>query len=220
MTEEQVREAFAQKVARGIFDPVARHITGSEREERWAEAVAMTFEMFERYARRGVLLDDGILVHACRQRAVDLGRHLVRGEHSKRDVLDPRNYHQGRVEVLHLDGLPDQEGVLPGEEDLAVHAALVDGLARDPRPELDSALDLTSWLATLPAHDQAMLAARYSGHTLQETALAMDSSLSAVFARLKRLGRELADHAGITIRKKHRKARTRPQALQPQLCTA
>ncbi len=220
MTDIDINDLFAQKVARGIFDPVARHITGNDREERLAEAVAMTFELFARKARAGVLLDDALLVHHCRLRAVDLGRQLVHGGQRKRDVMDPRNYHQGRVEVLHLDGLPDEDGAFPGEEDLAVHAALVDGLTRDPRPELDSALDLTSWLATLPAGDQAMLAARYEGRTLDEIAKVRGVTISPVFQRLKRLGAELAARAGVTLRKKTRKARSRPRAVQPQLCPA
>jgi hypothetical protein len=48
-----IAAAFTDKVKRGIFEPAARRIPDDGREDRLAEAVAMTFEMFARYARRG-----------------------------------------------------------------------------------------------------------------------------------------------------------------------
>jgi hypothetical protein len=220
MSEQEIRKQFEEKVRRGIFRPVARYITrAADPEERLAEAVAMTFELYAVHARRGEVLDDGVLVHHCRLRAVDLARHLVRGQHSALDVLDPRCYHAGKVEVLHLDGLPEEDGGFHGEEDGAVLADLLDGLARDPAPKLDSALDLTSWLSTLPAGDQAMLAARYAGCTLEETARATGSSTTTVFARLRRLGGELAQRAGIVIAKKRRKPRS-ARTSHAELCPA
>ena len=66
---------------RGIFSPVARHITNlADAEDRLQEAVCMTFEMAARYAERGQVLNDAILVHSCRLRAVDLGRRFVRDD--------------------------------------------------------------------------------------------------------------------------------------------
>jgi hypothetical protein len=207
MTTEEIREQFEKKVRAGIFRPVIRYVTGSDPEERLAEAVAMTFELFARKAMAGVLLDDAVLVHHCRLRAIDLGRHLVRGEQRARDVMDSRNYHRGKLELLRIDGAPDEDGDLHGEEDGNVVIGLADGLAQDPTPRIIGAIDLASWARSLPERDRAMLVARYQGHTLQETAEAMDSSISAVFARLKRLGGELARRAGVTITKKPRKRR-------------
>lgn len=92
----------------------------------------MTFELYWRKARAGVLLDDALLVHHCRLRAIDLGRQLVRGGQRKRDALDPRNYHQRRLEILRLDGLADEDGELPGEEQGDLVIGLSEGLADDP----------------------------------------------------------------------------------------
>ena len=208
MTTEEIREQFEKKVRAGIFRPVIRHITGNDPEERLAEAVAMTFELYARKAKAGVVLDDAVLVHHCRLRAIDLGRQLVKGGQRLRDAMDPRNFHRGRLELLRIDGIPDEDGDLHGEEDGNVVIGLADGLAQDPTPRIIGAIDLERWARTLPEGDRAVLAARYQGHTLQETAEAMDSSISAVFARLKRLGGELAHRAGVTITKKPRKRRT------------
>ncbi len=46
MTNDEINQKFAEKVARGIFRPVIRHITGADPEERLAEAVALTFELY------------------------------------------------------------------------------------------------------------------------------------------------------------------------------
>lgn len=215
MTTEEIREQFERKVRAGIFRPVLRHITGNDPEERLAEAVAMTFELYWRKAQAGVLLDDALLVHHCRLRAIDLGRQLVRGGQRKRDALDPRNYHQGRVEILRLDGVPDEDGELPGEEQGDLVIGLSEGLVDDPSAKIISAIDLERWTGALPDVDRAVLAARYQGCTLAETAEAMDSSISAIFSRLRRLGGELASRAGVTIKKKNNKppvAAMRPMA--------
>jgi hypothetical protein len=65
--------------------------------------------MYARYAERGELLDDAILVHACRQRATDPSRYFVHcdGYKRKKDVLDPRNFMEGQVEVLHFGDVVD-----------------------------------------------------------------------------------------------------------------
>ena len=68
MNASEVRKSFDEKVRRGIFRPVARHLPESIREERLHDAVCQTFKMYQRYARRGTLLPDAILVHSCRQR--------------------------------------------------------------------------------------------------------------------------------------------------------
>lgn len=215
MTNEEIREQFEKKVRAGIFRPVIRHITGADPEERLAEAVAMTFELYWRKARAGVLLDDALLVHHCRLRAIDLGRHFVKGGQRARDVMDPRNYTRGRVEILRLDGVADEDGELPGEEQGDLVIGLAEGLADDPSAKIISAIDLERWTGTLPDVDRAVLAARYQGCTLEETAEAMDSSISAIFSRLKRLGGELAQRAGVTIKPKPRKRRAPP--LGPEL---
>ena len=53
-----------------------------------------------------------------------------------------------------------------------------------------------------------MLERRMAGCTLQETAAKMNLSTSAVFARCRRLGLELAERAGIEVRVKRNNPRT------------
>jgi hypothetical protein len=219
MTHAEINQKFAEKVARGIFRPVIRHITGNDPEERLAEAVALTFELYAKKARAGVELDDALLVHHARLRAVDLGRQLVRSGQRKRDALDPRNYHQRRVEILRIDGLPDEDGTFRREEDAEMVIGLADGLAQDPTPKIIGALDLASWADTLAPGDRAVLAARYEGHTLKETAEAMGSTISPVFARLKRLGTELARRAEIELGPKLTRRRA-PSVTAPVPCSA
>jgi hypothetical protein len=219
MMNAEINQKFAEKVARGIFRPVIRHVTGNDPEERLAEAVALTFELYAKKARAGVELDDALLVHHARLRAVDLGRQLVRSGQRKRDALDTRNYHQGRVEILRIDGLPDEDGTFRREEDGEVVIGLADGLAQDPTPKIIGALDLASWADTLGPDDRAVLVARYEGHTLKETAEAMGSTISPVFARLKRLGTELARRAEIEIQPRPARRRA-PFAAMPTVCSA
>ena len=179
------RDLFADKVSRGSFHPVARHLRDDLRDDRLAEGVAQVYEMFARKAERGVTLDDALLVHACRLRAGDLGRHLAKGTHSKRDALDERNYYQGHVEVLHL-------GLEPGEDDGGLGYAAP--LTNNPTTNIVSALSLERWLSGLSSRDRLMLALRQAGHTLAEIGLELGVSTSAVFARLNALGRELEAH--------------------------
>jgi hypothetical protein len=47
----------------------------------------------------------------------------------------------------------------------------------------------------VPDDDLAMLELRATGHTLAETARVLGVSTSSVFARCRRLGMQLADHA-------------------------
>ena len=84
MTQEEIRSSFDQKVRKGLFRPVARHILSlADAEDRLQEAVCMTYEMHARYAERGQVLDDAILVRSCKQRATDLGRRFVRDDASQ-----------------------------------------------------------------------------------------------------------------------------------------
>jgi DNA-directed RNA polymerase specialized sigma24 family protein len=135
-------------------------------------------------------------------------------------VLDPRNFTEGRVQVLRVDGLPGEDDDFHGEEDPEVVVGLRQGLAYDPTPVLVSAIDLERWAATLRDEDRVVLGLRYSGCTLTETAAAVGCSTSAAFSRLRRLGAELAQRAGVTIRRKPRKRRASALAGQPAACFA
>jgi hypothetical protein len=177
VTEEEIRITFEEKVRRGIFRPVVRRIHGPDPEDRLAEAVGLVFEEYQRAARRGVVLEDAVLVHACRLRAMDLGRQLVKGGQRRRDVLDRRNRRDGRVEILHVD---DE----------------LEGLHHDPTPDLIGALDVMAWAASLRPSDRTMIAARLQGYSLREVAQAAGVSTTFAFTRLRSLGAELARRSG------------------------
>lgn len=184
MNDAAICAAFTDKVKRGIFEPAARRIPDDAREDRLAEAVAMTYEMFATYARRGTVLPDPILVHSCRQRAHDLGRYLVRAGDARRarDVFDPRNFLEGRVEVLHIDHADHDDDPLLG---------LAAELALNPTRRIVSAIDLCAWLDDLDGDDVDVLAMRMAGFTLDEIGEALDCSTSGAFARCRRLGGDL-----------------------------
>lgn len=202
MTQQELRSSFNDKVKRGIFSPVARHITNLTDAEDWLqEAVCMTFEMAARYAERGQVLNDAILVHSCRLRAVDLGRRFVRDDaQPRRDVMHPMNYTQGKIEVLRLDGMVDDDGDFVAQDE---GEALVPGLATalqvNPLRDIISAVDLEVWIASLPESDQQLLAMRQAGLTLADIAEHLDVSISKVFSRMKTLGLLLADRTGLPV---------------------
>lgn len=185
MDTTQINTAFADKVARGIFGPAVRRIPDEAREDRLADAVAQTWSMFDRYARRGVVLDDAVLVHSCRQRAHDLGRHfvLVGDGRRGRDVYNPQNYLKGTVELWRIDDVD--------EDDDQWLLGLATELSMDPTDAIISAIDLRAWLDELDGDDVDALAMRFAGHTLEEIGAEVGTSVSGAFARCRRLGKEL-----------------------------
>jgi DNA-directed RNA polymerase specialized sigma24 family protein len=202
MTQQEIRNAFDAKVRRGMFNPVLRHLSGSDAEDRLQEAVCMTYEMTARYAERGQVLNDAILVHSCRQRATDLRRRFCSGDGTQpaRDVLHPLNYAQGKVEVYRLDGLLDDDGdYLPEEDGERCLPGLATSLQANPVRDIISAVDLEAWVASLPERDQELLAMRQSGATLTEVAANVGVSVSTAWGRLKALGLQLADRAGLPV---------------------
>jgi DNA-directed RNA polymerase specialized sigma24 family protein len=202
MTQQELRSSFNDKVKRGLFRPVARHITNlADAEDRLQEAVCMTFEMAARYAERGQVLNDAILIHSCRLRAVDLGRRFVRNDaQPRRDVLHPQNFTQGTVAVYRIDGMLDDDGDFIAQDEVE---ALVPGLATalqvNPQRDIISAVDLEAWVNALAPADRELLAMRQAGATLADIAEHLDLSISKVFSRLKTLGLILADRAGLPV---------------------
>ena len=201
MTPAILAHEFGAKVKAGIFRPVGRHLSGPDAEDKLQEGICQTFEMYRRYALdRGVVLDDGILVHSCRQRAVDLGRRFVKSDSQpRRDALHPANYRDRKTEVYRLDGLLDDDGELPAEGDRQVALGLAEMMANNPTRQLIAALDLQSWLSSVSCEDRRLLAMRYAGSPLQEIADAAGVSISSVFKRLRDLGWQLADRAELPI---------------------
>lgn len=214
MTETEINQRFSDKVRRGIFNPVARFLTNlSTAEDQLQDAVAQTWLMFRRYARdRGKVLDDGILVHSCRQRAVDLGRRFVGSNGAtcrNQDALDPRAYRDGTVEVLRLDGAAGDN--VAGYSAMAVGWA--ETLAANPSRKLRSAYDLLKWLGQLSHRDRSILEARMLGYSLGQIAADLGLTTSTVYTRARKLGLELAVRAGIRILTGgSRRKRTRPAA--------
>lgn len=201
---EQVQEQFAGLMARRAFEPVRRHLTGSDADDRLAEGIGMAFEMAMRKAQQGVRLDDALLVHAVRLRAVEIRRQFVKGGQPRRDALHRANYTDGRTEVFHIDGFEDEDGVWSREGDVALHAIWFAAASWNPELILAAAVDLKNWLVSIGQEDRHMLAARLAGYSLQEIASKTDRSTSAVFARLRVLGTELAQRAGIEVKKRSR----------------
>lgn len=199
MHAEEINREFEAKVRKGIFKPVMRHLTNSDTaEDRMQEALALTWEMYrDRIMNRGLVLDDGILVHACRQRAVDLNRNFVRdGRRKLDDAMDPRAFHRGRVEVLRLDAWveDDEEG-----QEKPAQIGFAEELCASPERKMNSAHDLEHWLGSLNGRDYSLLQARAAGYSLPRIATDLGLSTSAVFARAKKLGKELARRAGVRI---------------------
>ena len=193
-TPADVKRSFALKVARGMFQPVARHLRTDVAEDRLAEGIAMAFEMYKNSVEKGQPLPDAILVQACHLRAIDLSRRVAgsQGGHPKRDAYDPRNYADGKLELLSFDaGCEDMEGQssLGFDEPGTPH----------PARRLASAMDLESWLVSLDAEDRLVLALRQAGSTLSEIGEATGRSINWARRRLLRLGHELAERAGVEL---------------------
>ena len=200
MTHAEINAAFTDKMRRGIFRPVARHLTDeTTAEDRLQAAICMTWEMFARYAaEKNVVLSDGILVHSCRQRAVDLDRDFVPADGGCRnqDVLDPRAFRDGKVEMLRLGG---PETNASREPDRTLEIAFAEAMALRPERKMNSAIDLEGWVGQQTSCDQLILEKRMEGYGLEQIAYDLDLTTSKVFERAKALGLELAAKAGVHI---------------------
>lgn len=204
-----VNEQFDRLMRRGAFNPILRFVTGADAEDRLAEGVAQTFELAQRKAARGELMDDALVVYAARLRALDIRRQFVKGGQPRRDALHRANYTDRRTEIFHIDGFEDETDGWPREGDVGLQVAWAAALTLDPSEKIHSALDLGAWLTTINDTDRALLADRLVGMSLQEVAERAEVSLTAAFQRLRRLGDGLAAHAGIQGAKKRRKPRKR-----------
>ncbi|WP_437301146.1 hypothetical protein [Sorangium sp. So ce426] len=193
-----LRRSFEDRITRGIFNPVARLLPEHVREDRPQDAIAQTWAMYERYAERGELLDDAILVHSCGPRATDASRYYVpcNGYQRKCDVFDPRNFMEGRIEVLRFGDFDDEdEHRGPDEDEAPVGFGLAEATSSNPTRRILSAINLTAWLADLPADDRRMLELRAAGFDLEEISGEIGSSMFAICRRIEELGENLARHA-------------------------
>ena len=196
-----IRAEFDKKVRRGIFNRIARLLPKDVREDRLQEGIALTWATHQRHAERGVLLNDAILVHACALRAKDPSRYFVPTDsHRAGDVYDPRSYMQGLVEVLRFSDCLDHDNARrPDDHEEGSDIGLAVATASNPSHKILSAIDLNDWLTKLPAQDRKMLKLKASGHTLGEIAKRTGVGLFAVHRNCRRLGRLLAQNAGIAV---------------------
>jgi DNA-directed RNA polymerase specialized sigma24 family protein len=195
MTEAQLRSAFEQKVRAGVFRPVLRYLVGDPDggEDRLQDATCQVWEMFRRYGLdRKVELPTPILVHACRLRAVDRSRHFAprHGAHKNADVFSEQAYRQGRVEVLRLEDLEDGLAEVGNE---------------NPERNIQSGIDLVDWTNELGGGDRTAVLARMIGEGYQEIAERTETSCSGAFQRVQKLGHELAERTGTSIRRRRRR---------------
>ena len=192
-----LKEQFTTMIAAGAFEP-GRHLSLVDQDDRLAEAVGQVWAMAARKAEMGIKMDNALLVHAVKLRAIDHRRQLPRGGQPRRDALHFANFIEGKVVVHRLDGLLDEDGDYTGEGDTALQSAWLAATSADPGDTLASAMDLRDWVATLMAEDRELLGARFAGRTLGEIATATDKSISSVFSRLRQLGGDLDAHAGLS----------------------
>lgn len=195
---QPLKQQFTALVAGGAFERVRRNLTVVEQDDRLAEAVGQTWAMAARKAALGIKMDNALLVHAVKLRAIDHRRQLPRGGQPRRDVLHFANFIDGKVVVHRLDGLLDEDGDFTSEGDTELQSAWLAATSADPATALASAMDLHDWVAGLPPADRKLLEVRFAGNTLAEIAEAHGLSISSVFSRLRRLGADLAARAGIS----------------------
>jgi len=214
----QVCEQFSRLMRKGAFNSIRRFITGADADDRLAEGIAMSFEAALRKADQGVLMDDALVVHSARLRAIEIRRQFVKGGQPRRDALHRANYTDGRTTVLHLDGLVDYEDGWQGDGDVDLQVAWLAATSLDPADQLASAIDIDAWLTSLDVADRELLAGRLAGFSLQELAWRSDRSVTAVFQRLRQLGTDLAERAGVVVVRKKRKPRGRTTRIVAPTC--
>jgi hypothetical protein len=207
--QEALHEQFTNLIERGAFDRLRRYVTTNDQDDRLAEAIGQVWAMASRKAALGIRMDNALVVHAVKLRAIDHRRHLARGGQPRRDALHFSNFVDGKVEIHRIDGLLDDDGNFTRECDNVLQVAWLAATSLDPADQLASAIDIDAWLASLDDADRELLAGRMAGFSLQELASRSDRSITSVFQRLRDLGADLAAHAGIVVEMKKRKPRSR-----------
>ncbi len=107
--------------------------------------------------------------------------------------------------MLRFDGLPDMEPGPYADNDLTRDnpMSFVDAVSyaatRDVEDQLVSAFDLETWLDEQTEQDRRLLATRQAGGSFQECGEAAGMNLSRAHHRLKRLGRDLAQTAKLSL---------------------
>jgi len=191
---DTIRSSFNQKIRNGMFRPIVRRLHADIAEDRSQDALGLVYQQYVRHAEQGHILDDALLVHAARVRAEDLSRQVVLcgGKARKTCAMDPRNYFEGKTEVLRLDQL------LQDKEECEL-LGLAESLAANPLRKIVSAIDLEAWISSLPEDDQVLLSMRMAGHRLKSIARRLGIRTEKAWSRCQRLGHELAERAQLEI---------------------
>jgi hypothetical protein len=100
------------------------------------------------------------------------------------------------------------------DRDANVILGFAEATSSNPTREVNSAIDLFDWLATLPARDRKMLELRAAGHTWKVAGAAVGMPLRSAFDRCKRLGMELAERMGARVDVETRTRRRADPAAQ------
>jgi hypothetical protein len=211
--QEALHEQFTNLIEQGAFDRLRRYVTSTDQDDRMAEAIGQTWAMAARKAELGIKMDNALIVHAVKLRAIDHRRQLPRGGQPRRDALHFSNFVDGKVEIHRIDGLLDDDGNFTRECDNLLQVAWLAATSLDPADQLASAIDIDAWLTSLDDADRELLAGRLAGFSLQELASRTNRSITSVFTRLRDLGGDLATFAGIVVKKKKRKPRSRTVAV-------
>ena len=202
-------DRFEELFKAGLFDSVRRTLTNEvEADDRMAEGVAHAWREYRRRAERGQDTDPALLKHICRQRAQAIGRRIVCDRTWRcRDAYDARAYRDGHVALLRFTGLADDRD--DDQEQTLVEASMQ--RRQDPEDWLISALDLEAWIADLTPEDRGLIFNRMSGSTLSEIATELHVDTSTACKHIHRLGLDLAERAGVEIRKSNRGRKPKKQ---------
>jgi hypothetical protein len=191
---DTIRSCFNQKIRNGMFRPIVRRLHADIAEDRSQDALGLVYQQYVRHAEKGEILDDALLVYAARVRAEDLSRQVVLcgGRARKTCAMDPRNYFEGKTEVVRLDQLlqDKQECELLG---------LADSLTANPVRRIVSAIDLEAWISSLPEDDQVLLSMKMAGHRLKSIGKKLGIRTERVWSRCRQLGYELAERAQLDV---------------------
>jgi hypothetical protein len=191
---DTIRSSFNEKIRNGMFRPIVRRLHADIAEDRSQDALGLVYQQYVRHAEQGHILDDALLVYAARVRAEDLSRQVVLcgGKARKTCAMDPRNYCEGKVEVLRLDKILDDK-----EECRLL--GLADFMVANPTRQIVSAIDLEAWMSSLPDDDQVLLSMRMAGHRLKSIGKKLGIRTERAWSRCRQLGYELAERAQLDV---------------------
>jgi len=191
---DTIRSCFDQKIRSGMFRPIVRRLHADIAEDRSQDALGLVYQQYRRHAEQGHILDDALLVYAARVRAEDLSRQVVLcdGKARKTCAMDPRNFYEGKVEVLRLDK------IFEDKEECRL-LGLADFMVANPTHQILSAISLAAWMSSLPDDDQVLLSMRMAGHRLKSIGKKLGIRTEKAWSRCRQLRYELAERAQLDV---------------------